>query len=111
MNSKTAKDTEVVIIRVKRALLFCFVANKIRLEKRDWTLDWTGLFLGGGGGSIIFLVCRKIAFSTFPQQAIFFHFGRGGGGGGKDFTFLLVGVLVSDWSPCLTHGRHVLLES
>ena len=106
MNSKTAKDTEVVIIRVKRALLFCFVANKIRLEKRDWT----GLFLGGGGGSIIFLVCRKIAFSTFPQQAIFFHFGRGGGGG-KDFTFLLVGVLVSDWSPCLTHGRHVLLES
>ena len=87
MNSKTAKDTEVVIIRVKRALLFCFVANKIRLEKRDWTLDWTGLFFGGGGGSIIFLVCRKIAFSTFPQQAIFFHFGGGGGGEGRTLLF------------------------
>ena len=43
MNSKTAKDTEVVIIRVKRAHLFCFVANKGQLEKQDWTLDWTGL--------------------------------------------------------------------
>ena len=66
VNSKTAKDTEVVIIRVKRALLFCFVANQGQLEEQDWTgldwtgLDWTGLdwtriwtgldfFFGGGG--------------------------------------------------------------
>ena len=54
MNSKTAKDTEVVIIRVKRAHLFCFVANKGQLEKQDWTLDWTGLFFGGEGVVLFF---------------------------------------------------------
>ena len=47
----------------------------------DSGLDWTGLdgiFFGGGseffvGGEVVlfFLVCKKIAFSTFPQQAIF----------------------------------------
>ena len=78
----------------------------------DWTrLDWTGFFRGvmffwrGGGLYYFFLVCKKIAF---PQQAIFFHLGAGEG---KDFTFLLVCVLVLDWSLCLTHGRHISLES
>ena len=58
----------------------------------DWTrlwtgLDWTGLLFreviwGGGLGAVVlfFLVCKKIAFSTSPQQAIIFHLGRGGGG-------------------------------
>ena len=84
------------------------------MENQDWTLDWTGLvfkgvifFFEGGGFVLFFLVCKKI---SFPQQAIFFHLG-GGGGEGKDFTFLLVCVLVLDWSLCLTHGRHVSLES
>ena len=31
-----------------------------------------------GAAVIFFLVCEKMAFSTFPQQAIFFHFGAGG---------------------------------
>ena len=93
-----------------------------QIENQDWTLDWTGwtffravvclfvcLFFGGGvGGCTFFLVRKKIAFSTFRQQAIFFSFGVGGG---KDFTFLLVSVLVLHWSLCLTHGRHVSLES
>ena len=55
------------------------------MENLDWTLDWTGLFFWGGlfffegrGGYIIFLVCKKITFSTFPQQAIFFPLGGGG---------------------------------
>ena len=52
---------------------------------------WTGLFffrgvifLGGGGGGVVlfFLVCKKITFSTFPQQAIFFPLGGGDGKGG-----------------------------
>ena len=65
-----------------------------QLENRDWTLnwtglDWTGLFLRGviflGGGVVgtvllFFVVCEKMAFSTFSQQAIFFHFGAGGKG-------------------------------
>ena len=69
---------------------------------------WGGV--GGGGLGVVsfFLVRKKIAFSTFRQQAIFFSFGVGGG---KDFTFLLVCVLVLHWSLCLTHGRHVSLES
>ena len=46
--------------------------------------DWTGLFLGGllifwegGRGAVVllFLVCETIAYSTFPQQAIFFPLG------------------------------------
>ena len=96
------------------------------MKNQDWTLDRTGLdifwggslfvclfvffFLGGGGLGVVsfFLVRKKIAFSTFRQQAIFFSFGVGGG---KDFTFLLVCVLVLHWSLCLTHGRHVSLES
>ena len=56
-----------------------------------WTGLWTGLdcyfraviFLegGGAGGAVLFfLVCKKITFSTFPQQAIFFPLGGGGGG-------------------------------
>ena len=63
-----------------------------QLENRDWTLDWTGLdwtFFEGGnfsGGGVVgtvllfFVVCEKMAFSTFSQQAIFFHFGAGGKG-------------------------------
>ena len=36
-----------------------------------------------------FLDCKKIAFSTFPQQAIFFSFGGGKGGSYNiDFTLL-----------------------
>ena len=34
-----------------------------------------------GAVVLFFLVCKKIAFSTFSQQAIFFHLGRGGGEG------------------------------
>ena len=63
---------------------------------------------------LFFLVCKKIAFSTFPLQTRFFHLG----GGGRrvvliyiDFTFLLVCLSVLNWSLCLTHGRHVSLES
>ena len=39
---------------------------------------------------LFFLVCKKITFSTFPQQAIFFLFwGRGGEGGSiTDFPLL-----------------------
>ena len=55
-----------------------------------WTgLDWTGFFRGviffeGGGGGVVlfFLISKKITFSTFPQQAIFFPLGRGGVGKG-----------------------------
>ena len=56
----------------------------------DWTgLDRTGLFLGGvtfltGGVAVLFfLVCKIIAFSTFRQQAIFFHLGGGRRKGGS----------------------------
>ena len=36
-----------------------------------------------------FLDCKKIAFSTFPQQAIFFFiWGREGGSYNVDFTLL-----------------------
>ena len=31
-----------------------------------------------GAVVLFFLVCKKIAFSTFSQQAIFFHLGGGG---------------------------------
>ena len=31
-----------------------------------------------GAVVLFFLVCKKITFSTFPQQAIFFHLGGGG---------------------------------
>ena len=38
--------------------------------------------MGGRGGVVLFfLVSKKITFSTFPQQAIFFPLGAGGGGG------------------------------
>ena len=37
-----------------------------------------GLDVFLGGVVLFFLVCKKIAFSTFPQQAIFFHLGGGG---------------------------------
>ena len=84
----------------------------------DQTLDWTGLdwtsfqggnfFWGGGLGAVVlfFLVCKKIAFSTSPQQAIIFHLGRGGRG-----VVSLVCLFLLHWSLCLTHGRHVSLES
>ena len=59
------------------------------LDSGLWTLDWTGLdfiffrgvifFFGGGGVVLFFPVCKKVAFSTFPQQAIFFHLGGGEG--------------------------------
>ena len=102
------------------------------MENQDWTLDWTGLvFLGGfyfflrvgGGGALFFLVSKKLTFSTFPQQAIFFPL-RGGGGVvlyRLYFSLLFVGFVLClsflvwvgglDWSLCLTHGRHVSLES
>ena len=53
------------------------------LEGQLENLDWTGLdfffrgviFFGGEGVGVVlfFLVWKKIAFLTFPQQAIFFH--------------------------------------
>ena len=75
------------------------------------------------GFVLFFLVCKKIAFSAFPQQAIILL-----GGGGKGVVLyrlysslffvgfvLCLSFLVSvgglDWSLCLTHGRHVSLES
>ena len=57
---------------------------KGQMENLDWTF-FRGviiiIFFLGGGGVLFFLVCKKIAFSTFRQQAIFFHWGVGGGGG------------------------------
>ena len=67
---------------------------------------------------VFFLICKMIAFSTF--RLIIFHLGGGGKGGWHyiDFTLLvlfylsfLVWVGGLDWSLCLTHGRHVSLES
>ena len=75
------------------------------------------------GFVLFFLVCKKIAFSAFPQQPIILL-----GGAGKGvvlyrlysslffFGFVLcLSFLVSvgglDRSLCLTHGRHVSLES
>ena len=65
-----------------------------------------------GAVVLFFLVFKKLAFSTFPQQAVFFRLG----GGGRRvvlyrlyFSFSL--CLVLDWSLCLTHGHHVSLES
>ena len=71
---------------------------------------------------VFFLICKMIAFSTFRQKAIFFHLGGGGVEKGGwhyiDFTLLvlfylsfLVWVGGLDWSLCLTHSRHVSLES
>ena len=69
---------------------------KGRMEKLDWTGLWTGLdwffeggnfFLEGGRVVLFFLVCKKIAFSTFPQQAIFLHLG--GRGEGRTLLFFL----------------------
>ena len=77
------------------------------------------------GFVLFFLVCKKIAFSAFPQQPIIL---LGGGWGGKGVVLfrlysslffvgfvLCLSFLVSvgglDWSLCLTHGRHVSLES
>ena len=88
------------------------VMARWKIRNGLWTgLDWffrgvISFFFEGGGFVLFFLVCKKIAF---PQKAIFFHLG--GGGEGKDLTFLLVCVLVLDWALCLTHGRHVSLES
>ena len=55
------------------------------MENLDWTLDWTGLFFGGGfiffegrGGYIIFLVCKKSRFQPFPNRLYFFFWGGGG---------------------------------
>ena len=88
-------------------------------------MDWTGFFRGyfffeGGRVVLFFLVCKKIAFSTFPQQPIFFPLGRGGRGvvlyrlyssllfvGFVLCLSFLVWVGGLDWSLCLTHGRHV----
>ena len=66
---------------------------------------------------VFFLICKMIAFSTF--RLIIFHLGGGKGGWHYiDFTLLvlfylsfLVWVGGLDWSLCLTHGRHVSLES
>ena len=41
-----------------------------------------------------FLDCKKIAFSTFPQQAIFFSFGGGGEGGSYNIDFTLLCCLL-----------------
>ena len=82
--------------------LFCSQSGpvgKARLDSGlDWTRIWTGLdfflgrviFFGGGEGVVLFFpVCKKIPFSTFPQQAIFFHLVRGGGGEGLYVSFSL----------------------
>ena len=81
-------------------------------------LEWTGLdfffrggnFFGGEGGwgCIIFSSLKKNRVSNLSPTGYIFSFVEGGG---KDFIFLLVCVLVLDWSLCLTHGRHVSLES
>ena len=56
------------------------------MENWNCTLDWTGLFFlrgviffWSGGVVLFFLVCKKIAFSTFPQQAMFSSLGGGEG--------------------------------
>ena len=57
---------------------------KGQMENLDWTFFRRVIFFGGGGGGgvvLFFLVCKKTSFSTFRQQAIFFHWGVGGGGG------------------------------
>ena len=80
----------------------------------------------GGGECIIFSSLKKITFSTFPKQAIFFPLVEGMGKGVVLYmllysSLLLVGFVLClsflvwvgdlDWSLCLTHGRHVSLES
>ena len=58
-----------------------------QLENLDWTLDWTGLASG----------LDWIGLNFFLGGGVIL-FGGGGVGG-------------LDWSLCLTHGRHVSLES
>ena len=79
-------------------------------------------FRGRGGVVLFFLVC---VFNLFPTGYIF-SFGAKGGGrrvvlyrlyssllfvGFFLFLSFLVWVGGLDWSLCLTHGRHVSLES
>ena len=57
---------------------------KGQMEKLDWTVFFRGYFFFEGGRVVLFfLVCKKIAFSTFPQQPIFFPLRGGGGKGGS----------------------------
>ena len=56
---------------------------KGQMENLDWTffrrVIFFFFFFWGGRVVLFFLVCKKIAFSTFRQQAIFFHWGVGEG--------------------------------
>ena len=78
--------------------------------------------MGGGGGLYyFFLVCKKISFSTFPQQAIFFPFLGGGGGRGRGVgkgevlyrlysSLLFVGfVLCLSFLVCLGGGLRLVV--
>ena len=101
-----------------------------QMEKPDWTMDWTGLvffrgvifFRVGGGGCIIsVLVCKKSRFQPFPNGLYFFLWGREVVLYRLYSSLLFVGFVLClsflvwvgglDWSLCLTHGRHVSLES
>ena len=106
------------------------------MEKLDWTLDWIGLesgldltglflegvtFLGGRSGCSIFSNLQNDRVFNLSPKGYIFSFGGGVEKGGWhyiDFTLLvlfylsfLVWVGGLDWSLCLTHGRHVSLES
>ena len=63
-----------------------------QLENHDWTLDWTGL--DWTGGSIIIIDFTLLFFVGFVLCLSF-----------------LFWVESLDWSLCLTHGRHVSLQS
>ena len=79
-------------------------------------------FSGEGGRCIIF---SSLRFQPFPNRLYFFIWGGGGGRrvvlyrlyssllfvGFVLFLSFLVWVGGLDWSLCLTHGRHVSLES
>ena len=91
----------------------------------DWTFYEGNFFFFLGGGALFFLVCKKN--QPFPNRLYFFHLG-GGGEGRKGVvlyrlysSLLFVGFVLClsflvwegglDWSLCMTHGRHVSLES
>ena len=70
--------------RTRLVRIGAFLSASWKIRTGLWTrLDFLWgrfLFWGGGGIYYFFQSVKKIAFSTFPQQAKLFHLGGGGGG-------------------------------